>query len=68
MEFFECCKNCPKDKRHPGCHSTCEEYKESKALKDAYKDQVYFGRLAESRNRPAKTDYLNKPVWRNKRH
>lgn len=24
---FNCCKNCVAPKRHPGCHSECEEYK-----------------------------------------
>lgn len=24
--MIDCCKGCIPPKRHPGCHSTCEEY------------------------------------------
>ena len=30
--MFECCMNCVAPKRHPGCHSTCEEYKKGKEM------------------------------------
>ena len=34
MNPFECCHFCVPPKRHTGCHSTCPEYKEARAIQD----------------------------------
>lgn len=31
MKMFDCCMNCTAPKRHPACHSDCEDYKAAKA-------------------------------------
>lgn len=37
---IHCCKNCVAPKRHPGCHSTCKEYRDERAkLTEANKKQ-----------------------------
>ena len=30
MDMFEHCRYCVAPKRHPGCHSTCPEYKQDR--------------------------------------
>lgn len=35
---FKCCINC--EKRHPGCHSHCEEYLQAKEEHDEYKAKM----------------------------
>lgn len=62
MGLFECCKNCSSDKRHPGCHSSCDAYLESKQALD-HQNKVkreYYATIPR-----VKTDYLNNPVWKN---
>lgn len=65
MSFFECCHICKAPKRYPGCHSKCPEYKEQKAKWEAYRE-LQRAKDAEYVP-PAKTDYLNKPVWYSKK-
>ena len=42
---IKCCKNCVAPKRHPGCHSTCQEYQdaieENKKEKEWLKQNTY---------------------------
>lgn len=33
-----CCKNCVPPKRHPGCHSTCEQYLKEKTEYEKQKE------------------------------
>ena len=35
-----CCKDCVAPKRHPGCHSTCKEYKDEKAKDEKKKEKI----------------------------
>lgn len=63
MNFFECCHKCVPPKRYPGCSGTCPEYAEQRAKFDACKEAERKRNMIP----PAKTDWLNKPVWR-KRH
>ena len=37
---IKCCKDCVAPKRHPGCHSTCPEYRTEKAEYEEYKAKV----------------------------
>lgn len=48
MGFFECCHYCPVDKRHPGCHDVCPDYKEAKAKWDVLQDTIKRARFEES--------------------
>lgn len=34
---IQCCRYCVAPKRHPGCHDTCKEYLEEKAINDTEK-------------------------------
>lgn len=61
MGFFECCHHCPSDKRHPGCHATCKDYKDAKELHDSAMEAERKKHIVP----PAKTDYYNKSVWYN---
>jgi hypothetical protein len=36
--IITCCKDCPD--RYPGCHGSCEKYKEQRAKYDAEKAEV----------------------------
>ena len=40
MSMFEHCKGCVAPKRHPGCHSTCTEYKQDRERYDAKKAEL----------------------------
>lgn len=68
MGFFECCHHCPSTKRHPGCHSKCEDYIKQKAIWEARRKVEKEARHRESQVRPAKTDYLRNAVWHKKRY
>lgn len=63
MGFFECCRICPESKRHLGCHSDCPDYIKDKQALDNQKEL----KRKESMFAPAKTDYLIRPVWHDKR-
>lgn len=47
-----CCKGCQPPKRHPGCHSVCEEYLEQRKQQDENNAK----RRAEYTGRPAVID------------
>lgn len=36
--IIKCCHHCVPPKRHPGCHGTCPDYIEERALYDELKD------------------------------
>ena len=36
--IIKCCHKCVAPKRHPGCHDTCQEYKNEKAKFEAIKE------------------------------
>ena len=36
---IRCCENCVEPKRHIGCHSTCEEYKQEKLKNDLAREK-----------------------------
>lgn len=49
MSNFECCHYCKPPKRTPGCHGTCSEYLEAKAMfeqkkkeRDKYKEAEMY--------------------------
>jgi hypothetical protein len=63
MSFFECCRDCPSTKRHPGCHGNCKDYLDQKKQWEDCKEEMRKENLVP----PAKTDYLNMPVWYNYR-
>lgn len=58
MGFFECCRGC--QKRHAGCHSECKDYIDDKAQWERVREAKQRDDLAR---KPARTDYLNNPVW-----
>lgn len=45
MSTIRCCLHCT-DKRHPGCHSTCEIYKQEKELNE--KSNKWLSEMAKS--------------------
>ena len=40
MSMFEHCHHCVAPKRHPGCHSTCPEYKQDREQYNAKKAEL----------------------------
>lgn len=38
---IRCCHGCIAPKRHPGCHGTCPEYLQEKAVHDAKMEEDY---------------------------
>lgn len=37
---MDCCKFCVAPKRHPGCHSTCKEYKIQREELDTLNEKI----------------------------
>lgn len=48
--YFVCCQNCTPPKRCSGCHSTCAEYLQAKALYDAEAKAAKSAKLLENVN------------------
>ena len=44
---IRCCKNCT-DKRHVGCHDSCEEYLNEKAKNDVIRKTYHEGKDMDS--------------------
>ncbi len=44
---IKCCFGCVAPKRHPGCHASCPEYIEEKAINDAMRDEDYKRRYIQ---------------------
>lgn len=68
MSNFECCHYCKPPKRTPGCHDTCSEYLEAKAMfeqkkkdHDKYKEaELYLNHsVMERKNMAAKRKKKN---------
>lgn len=53
MKFFECCRVCPKTKRHVGCHSDCKDY---------LKDKEKFETLKIAIRRQQEKEFQELPV------
>ena len=45
VKKISCCKDCIPPKRHPGCHSTCEEYQKERKELDEYNKQQRIDKL-----------------------
>ena len=45
---IRCCRECVPPKRHPGCHSRCEEYIAEKARLDERREKVALEITKES--------------------
>lgn len=44
---IECCRYCDGDKRKPGCHATCPEYKRERAELDKENNDIKIAREAD---------------------
>lgn len=55
MKSFKCCKECKPPKRCPGCHDTCKEYQEIKALNENEKEKICKAKSLE-------IDYLDSHI------
>lgn len=73
--MITCCKDCVPPKRHGGCHSTCREYIEQKALHDAQLEEanrrkILAHNLFDQKGRAIRTAEKirkkGKSVWRRK--
>ena len=65
MGFFECCHFC-KEKRFPGCHSTCPDYADAKKDWDARREAVRKAKDVESIMSPAQLKAMRNRQRRNR--
>lgn len=64
------CKHCDDDhpgRRHAGCHSTCEEYILSQAIKAAIKDEIRKKKAEDDNYVAAVVDALNRQKVRQRK-